>query len=454
MAVAALPELRPPFRWDGEHIAADLPGARALFTTRLGGVSTGPFASLNLGRLTADDGANVDENRIRVAGMTGMPRERFLYGRQVHGATVRRATEPPGPARPPTEEDGQATALTHHPALVFTADCTPLLLAAEGAVAAIHAGWRGVAAGIIEEGVAALREAGRQRAGHGARRARRARLLLRGRRGGPCSIRGPRRPPGGAQPRPPGGDRREARRRPRRGPLHDVLVRALLLPPPRPRRDRPPGGGRVAGLITGLDAGRISENLARIREEMPPGVELLAAVKYVPLEELETLAAAGVELVGENRAQDLEAKAIAHPGVFRWHFIGQLQSRKVKAILPHAELIHSVASDSALRQLERHGTPETEILVEVNVAGEEGKAGVAPDDLGAFVARSPVRVVGLMTMPPFTEDPEASRPHFAALRELAHEHGLRRLSMGTSQDYRVAAEEGATIVRIGTSLYA
>ncbi len=171
MAVAALPQLRPPFRWDGEHIAADLPGARALFTTRLGGVSTGPFASLNVGRLTADDGANVDENRIRVAAMTGAPRDRFLYGRQVHGATVRRATEPPGPARPPTEEDGQATALAHHPALVFTADCTPLVLAAQrsgdepegrgsGAVAAIHAGWRGVAAGIVEEGVAALREVG------------------------------------------------------------------------------------------------------------------------------------------------------------------------------------------------------------------------------------------------------------------------------------------------------
>jgi YfiH family protein len=160
MAVAALPQLRPPFRWDGEHIAADLPGAKALFTTRRGGVSAGPFASLNLGRLTADDGANVDENRIRVAAMTNAPRERFLYGRQVHGSTVRRATEPPGPARPPVEEDGQATALTGHPALVFTADCTPLLLAADGAVAAIHAGWRGVAAGIVEEAVAALREVG------------------------------------------------------------------------------------------------------------------------------------------------------------------------------------------------------------------------------------------------------------------------------------------------------
>ena len=210
----------------------------------------------------------------------------------------------------------------------------------------------------------------------------------------------------------------------------------------------------MAGLITGLDAGRIAENLARIREQLPEGVEVLAAVKYVPLEELETLAAAGVELVGENRAQDLEAKATAHPDVFRWHFIGQLQSRKVKAILPHAELIHSVATDSALRQLERHGTPETEILVEVNVAGEEGKAGVAPADLAGFVARSPVRVAGLMAMPPFTEDAEASRPHFAALRQLGREHGLSHLSMGTSQDYRVAAEEGATIVRIGTSLYA
>jgi PLP dependent protein len=209
----------------------------------------------------------------------------------------------------------------------------------------------------------------------------------------------------------------------------------------------------VAELITGLDAARIRDNLARVREELPEGVQVLAAVKYVPLEELGTLAEAGIELVGENRAQDLEAKATAHPEL-RWHFIGQLQSRKVKLILPHVELIHSVASDSALRQLGRHGTPETDVLVEVNTSGEEGKAGIAPGELGAFIERCPVRVVGLMTMPPFTDDPEASRPHFAALRELAREHGLRELSMGTSQDYRVAAEEGATIVRLGTSLYA
>ena len=210
----------------------------------------------------------------------------------------------------------------------------------------------------------------------------------------------------------------------------------------------------MAGLITGIDAARVRENLARVRAELPEGTQVLAAVKYVPLEEMETLAEAGITLVGENRAQDLEAKAAAYPGVFTWHFIGQLQSRKVKQILPHVALIHSVASDSALRQLERHGTPDTEILVEVNAAGEEGKAGVAPAELGAFIARCPVRVTGLMTMPPFTDDPASSRPYFAALRELAREHGLHHLSMGTSQDYRVAAEEGATIVRLGTSLYA
>jgi len=220
----------------------------------------------------------------------------------------------------------------------------------------------------------------------------------------------------------------------------------------------------VADLITGLDAGRVKENAARVREEIaaaarragrdPADVALLAAVKYVALEDLPALADAGLDLVGENRAQDLEAKAEAHPGVFRWHFIGQLQSRKVKQIVPYAELIHSVASDSALRQLERHAPPEYEVLVEVDVAGDEAKAGIAPAGLGAFLERCPVRAVGLMTMPPFAEDPEESRPHFAALRELAAEHGLPHLSMGTSQDYAVAVEEGATIVRVGSVLYA
>ena len=160
MAIATLPELRAPLRWEGEHVRADAGGAHVLLTTRRGGVSTGPFASLNLGRLTADDGANVDENRRRVAAATGCPRERFLFGKQVHAATVRRATEPLGPSRPRTDEDGQATALRGHPALVFVADCTPVLLVADGAVAALHCGWRGTAAGIVAEGIAALREVG------------------------------------------------------------------------------------------------------------------------------------------------------------------------------------------------------------------------------------------------------------------------------------------------------
>src|SRR3954463_5605964 len=152
------PPLPPPFRWEGEHVAAELPGARVLLSTRHGGVSPAPFDSLNLVRLTDDDGANVDANRERLAAAVGLARERFLYGRQVHGATVRRATEPPGAARPAADEDGQATALTDAAPLVFVRDCLPILLTADGAVAALHGGWRGLADGIVAEGVAALRE--------------------------------------------------------------------------------------------------------------------------------------------------------------------------------------------------------------------------------------------------------------------------------------------------------
>jgi pyridoxal phosphate enzyme (YggS family) len=205
--------------------------------------------------------------------------------------------------------------------------------------------------------------------------------------------------------------------------------------------------------VARLSAAQVHANLERARERIGDrDVTILAAVKYLPVEEIGTLAEAGITVVGENRAQDLEVKAQAHPQL-RWHFIGQLQSRKVKQIVPLVELIHSVASDSALRQLERHGTPETRVLIEVNVSGEAEKAGIMPARLGDFIARCPVPVVGLMTMPPFATDPEDSRPHFARLAELAAEHGLRELSMGTSQDYGVAAEEGATIVRLGTVLY-
>ncbi len=209
----------------------------------------------------------------------------------------------------------------------------------------------------------------------------------------------------------------------------------------------------MPGLIYGLDARKIAANFAEARELAGPDVEILAATKYVPLEEMGALAEAGVRLVGENRQQELVAKYERWGDAFEWDFIGNLQSRKVKQLLPACRLLHSVGSDSVLAQLGRHGGAEREVLVEVNVAGEEGKGGVAPTALGAFIERCPVRVSGLMTMPPFSQDPEDSRPHFARLAELAAGHGLSRLSMGTSQDWRVAIEEGATIVRLGTALY-
>ncbi|HVY78775.1 MAG TPA: YggS family pyridoxal phosphate enzyme [Solirubrobacterales bacterium] len=209
----------------------------------------------------------------------------------------------------------------------------------------------------------------------------------------------------------------------------------------------------MPGLIHGLEPERIAANYAEARALAGPDVEILAATKYVPVEEMGALAEAGVRLVGENRQQDLAAKHARWGDAFEWDFIGNLQSRKVKQLLPICRLIHSVASDSALEQLGRHGGEGTEVLIEVNVAGEEGKGGVAPTDLDRFIERCPVRVSGLMTMPPFSQDPETSRPHFARLAELAAERGLGRLSMGTSQDWRVAVEEGTTIVRLGTALY-
>ncbi|HSI79905.1 MAG TPA: YggS family pyridoxal phosphate enzyme [Solirubrobacterales bacterium] len=206
-------------------------------------------------------------------------------------------------------------------------------------------------------------------------------------------------------------------------------------------------------LLTGLDPDVIRRNLERVRERAGPDVEVLAATKYVPVDELGALAEAGVTLVGENRLQDLEAKRERWGDAFTWDFIGALQSRKVKRIVPAVRLIHSVASDSALEQLGRHGTDATEVLVQVNLSGEDSKSGIAPGALAVFIDRCPVTVSGLMTMPPAASDPEASRPHFARLAELAAAHGLRRLSMGTSQDWTVAVEEGATIIRLGSTLY-
>jgi PLP dependent protein len=196
----------------------------------------------------------------------------------------------------------------------------------------------------------------------------------------------------------------------------------------------------------GLSADNVRERLARVRDEIGPEITIVAATKYVSVEEMAVLAEAGIEVVGENRAQDLEAKHAAHAERFRWHFIGHLQSRKAKLVSGICELVHSLDSESAARRL------EVPALLQVNLAGEESKSGVSPDEIPAYVELYP-RIVGLSTMPPATDDPEQSRPYFQKLHALAKTHGLAELSMGTSQDYRVAAQEGATMIRIGSVLY-
>ena len=191
----------------------------------------------------------------------------------------------------------------------------------------------------------------------------------------------------------------------------------------------------------------VAANYERIRSEFGPEVTIVAATKYVDPADLPALAEAGIEVVGENRAQDLENKHALHGDAFRWHFIGHLQSRKAKTVNELCELCHSLASESAARLL------TIPALVEVNLSGEESKSGIPERGLEEFLGLYE-NIVGLMTMPPFTDDPEQSRPYFRRLRELAERHGLRELSMGTSQDYRVAADEGATMVRLGSVLYA
>jgi pyridoxal phosphate enzyme (YggS family) len=195
-----------------------------------------------------------------------------------------------------------------------------------------------------------------------------------------------------------------------------------------------------------LSAEAVRARYERVREEVGPHVTVVAATKYVAVGDLEALAAAGIEVVGENRAQDLEAKHAAHGDAFRWHFIGHLQSRKAKIVNELCELVHSLDSESAAKRL------EIPALVQVNLAGEETKSGILPDELPRFLELYP-DVRGLSTMPPFADDPEESRPYFRKLREMAEQHGLTQLSMGTSQDYKVAAEEGATMIRIGSVLY-
>ena len=195
-----------------------------------------------------------------------------------------------------------------------------------------------------------------------------------------------------------------------------------------------------------MTAADVRERYLRVRHEAGPGVTVVAATKYVPLEDLGILAEAGVEVVGENRAQDLAAKHAALGDAFRWHFIGHLQSNKVKVVNGLCELVHSLDSDSSARRL------TVPALLEVNLTGEPSKSGIAPDELRGWLERYP-SIRGLMTMPPLADDPEASRPWFRRLRALAEEHGLGELSMGTSQDWRVGVEEGATLIRVGSSLF-
>ena len=196
-----------------------------------------------------------------------------------------------------------------------------------------------------------------------------------------------------------------------------------------------------------LNATDVRERYLRLRDEAGPEVTVVAATKYVPLEQLGVLAEAGVEVVGENRAQDLAAKHARYGDAFRWHFIGHLQSNKVKVVNPLCELVHSLDSESAARKL------TVPALLEVNLSGEASKSGVAPESVGSWLERFP-GIRGLMTMPPLADDPEASRPGFRRLAELARAHGLAELSMGTSQDWRVAVEEGATLIRVGSALFA
>ena len=198
--------------------------------------------------------------------------------------------------------------------------------------------------------------------------------------------------------------------------------------------------------MTVAASAEIAERYARVREEVGAGVTVVVATKYVTAEEMSALIESGVEVVGENRAQDLERKHALHGDEFRWHFIGHLQSNKVKVVNRLCELVHSVSSDSAARRV------TIPALLEVNLSGESSKSGVEPDEIATYVERYPL-LRGLMTMPPLTEDPEDSRSVFRRLRELAAAHGLAELSMGTSQDYRVAVEEGATIIRVGSTVF-
>ena len=455
----------------------DLPGARVAFSTRLGGLSAGAYESLNLGILTDDDQELVSRNRGLLAETLGLHTRAIAIGVQVHGIELREwngARALPDFTNPDAElprVDGHTTERDDLGLLILGADCLPIALAAPGRVAMVHCGWRGLAGGILERAAARFSVPRRLRSDPGSgvaatrsgprcwRRSRDSRApswATAQRPATGCCICAPSL---GASWRPPGSPTSGG------GPLHELSGGSVLFPPARQRRQRAPGRRRLArrmsAVAASLDAERIRANLERVRERIaaaggdPQRVEICAATKYVRAEDLPVLAEAGIRLVGENRAQDLLAKQAEHGELFEWDFIGTLQSRKVRDVAPAVRLIHSLSTESALRKLDQlEGASAPAVLVQVNVAGEQGKAGIAPGELPRFLEAAPVPVAGLMTMPPPTGDPERSRPHFARLAELAAENGLEKLSMGTTQDFEAAVAEGATIVRLGSVLYA
>ncbi len=412
----------------------DVPGYEVVFSTRQGGVSEGPFQSLNLGRMTGDEPERVDENRRRLCAEVGADPEKIALNRQQHTAIANRAV--PGSRGVPG--DGLWSDTPGEPMLALAADCLSIAIArangSEPALAVLHAGWKGLLEGVVDECVRVLGGSRLQ--------------AMIGPAIGPCCYA----PPasergscalasstygvrGSARCAQPASSRSNA----------PICARGAIPNSSSPSGARASRAARTVSSVS-LRADDVAERLERIRAEVGSEVTIVAATKYVSVDDMTALAEARVEVVGENRAQDLQAKHAAHGDAFRWHFIGHLQSRKAKIVNGICELVHSLDSESSAKRL------EIPALVEVNLSDEESKSGIAPDDLPRFLdLYEDVR--GLMTMPPLAEDPEASRPYFRRLRELAEEHGLGELSMGTSQDYRVAVEEGATLIRLGRVLY-
>jgi pyridoxal phosphate enzyme (YggS family) len=423
------------------HLDWDAPGPyRVVFSTRNGGVSEPPFATLNLGKKLGDDPDRVEENRRRLCAHASAAVERLAMNYQLHSSRVNRAEAgvkgPPGDALW-TDEPGL-------PILAMTADCVPVALVrtrGTPAVCVVHAGRIGILGGVLDEAVRALgggvaAAVGPAMAPAATRSGTRSRSRI-GIDSGPRSSR-PGDSTSGRRPRPRSSARVWS------ASSGSTSARPAIRSASSPTAETGPLAG--ARECSRLLPEAIRANYERIRQEVGPAVTVVAATKYVSVDDMQTLAEAGVEVVGENRAQDLVAKHARYAHLFRWHFIGHLQSRKAQLVSEVCELCHSLSSESAARKL------TIPALLEVNLSGEATKSGVDPAEIERYLELYP-DVRGLMTMPPLSDDPEASRPYFRRLRELAEAQGLRELSMGTSQDYRVAAEEGATYVRVGSVLY-